>query len=314
MHRTAPRRRVGWRPEPAPATELSALLSLPQDCLMAVLAALPPRALANACGASRALRQATSDPKLWAPHCRDQWPEDEDQSPSRFQYGRRSRLFAGLTVCGTHLAPHAKLVAEAAVGAMGGRWEGDLTTAATHLLCGAAFSAKSRGAASNMYATQGSNPRLASRPQAGLLLTRASLASDSRTRLVTPEWLWATVREARRQPEPAYRPPLLHGAVISISGLPHHLKAKVEEVERRVESTPDTWHAAACACACMGMCVCICMCAFAYAYVHVPVPVHGHGHVHVHVRVHVHVQLWPAGTAQAAGEAEAGRSVGQPLA
>ena len=158
MHRTAPRRRVGWRPEPAPATELSALLSLPQDCLTAVLAALPPRALANTCGASRALRHAASDPKLWAPHCRDQWPEDEDQSPSRFQYGRRSRLFAGLTVCGTHLAPRAKLVAEAAVDAMGGRWEGDLTTAATHLLCGAAFSAKSRGASSNMYATQGSNP------------------------------------------------------------------------------------------------------------------------------------------------------------
>ena len=160
MHRTAPRRRVGWRPEPAPATELSALLSLPQDCLTAVLAALPPLALANTCGASRSLRHAASDPKLWAPHCRVQWPEDEDQAPSRLQYGRRSRLFTSLTICSTHLAPHAKLVAEAAVEAMGGRWEGDLTTAATHLLCGAAFSAKSRGASSNTYATQGSNPRL----------------------------------------------------------------------------------------------------------------------------------------------------------
>ena len=160
MHRTAPRRRVAWRPEPAPAAELSALISLPQDCLTAVLAALTPLALANSCGVSRSLRHAASDPKLWAPHCREQWPEDEDQSPSRLQYGKRSRLFDGLIICGTHLAPHAKLVAKAAVGGMGGRWEGDLTTAATHLLCGAAFSAKSRGAASNLYAALGSNPRL----------------------------------------------------------------------------------------------------------------------------------------------------------
>ena len=218
MHRTAPRRRVAWRPEPAPAAELSALISLPQDCLTAVLAALTPLALANSCGVSRSLRHAASDPKLWAPHCREQWPEDEDQSPSRLQYGKRSRLFDGLIICGTHLAPHAKLVAKAAVGGMGGRWEGDLTTAATHLLCGAAFSAKSRGAASNLYAALGSNPRLVRvDPQAGLLLTRASLALDSRTRLVTPEWLWATVREARRQPVAAFRPPLLHGARISIS-------------------------------------------------------------------------------------------------
>ena len=149
LHRTAPRKRVGWRPEPAPAKELSALLSLPQDCLMAVLSALPPLALANTCGASRSLRHGASDPRLWAPHCRDQWPEDEDQPPSRLQYGKRSRLFASLIICGTHLEPHAKLVAEAAVDAMGGRWEGDLTTAATHLLCGAAFSAKSRVASSN---------------------------------------------------------------------------------------------------------------------------------------------------------------------
>ena len=77
MQRPVPRRRVGWSREPAPALELSALLLLPQDCLTAVLAALPPRALATCCGASRSLRQAASDPKLWAAHCRDQWPEDE---------------------------------------------------------------------------------------------------------------------------------------------------------------------------------------------------------------------------------------------
>ena len=115
MQRRVPRRRVGWSREPAPALELSALLLLPQDCLTAVLAALPPRALATCCGASRSLRQAASDPKLWAAHCRDQWPEDEEPSPSRLQYGKRSRLFAGLTICGTHLSPSAKLVAEAAL-------------------------------------------------------------------------------------------------------------------------------------------------------------------------------------------------------
>ena len=115
MQRPVPRRRVGWSREPAPALELSALLLLPQDCLTAVLAALPPRALATCCGASRSLRQAASDPKLWAAHCRDQWPEDEEPSPSRLQYGKRSRLFAGLTICGTHLSPSAKLVAEAAL-------------------------------------------------------------------------------------------------------------------------------------------------------------------------------------------------------
>ena len=115
MQRPVPRRRVGWSREPAPALELSALLLLPQDCLTAVLAALPPRALATCCGASRSLRQAASDPKLWAAHCRDQWPEDEDPSPSRLQYGKRSRLFAGFTICGTHLSPRAKLVAEAAL-------------------------------------------------------------------------------------------------------------------------------------------------------------------------------------------------------
>ena len=44
--------------------------------------------------------------------------------------------------------------------ALGDRWEADLTTAATHLLCGAAFSAKSRGAASSTYAThRAPNPR-----------------------------------------------------------------------------------------------------------------------------------------------------------
>ena len=115
MQRRVPRRRVGWSREPAPALELSALLLLPQDCLTAVLAALPPRALATCCGVSRSLRQAASDPKLWAAHCRDQWPEDEEPSPSRLQYGKRSRLFAGLTICGTHLSPSAKLVAEAAL-------------------------------------------------------------------------------------------------------------------------------------------------------------------------------------------------------
>ena len=43
------------------------------------------------------------------------WPEDEEPSPSRLLYGKRSRLFAGLTICGTHLSPSAKLVAEAAL-------------------------------------------------------------------------------------------------------------------------------------------------------------------------------------------------------
>ena len=202
MHRTTPRRRVEWRAASAPATAVPALLALPQDCLSAVLAALPPRALANLCGASRSLKHAASDSKLWAPHCRTQWPEDEEQPPSRLRYGARCRLFASLTICATHLEPGQKLVAQAAVGAMGGRWQASLTTAATHLLCGAAFTAKTRGASAS-------------------------------TRLVTYEWLWATVREARRQPEAAFRPPLLHGATVSVSGLPAVLKTKVEEVVRR---------------------------------------------------------------------------------
>ena len=48
---------------------------------------------------------------------------------------------------------------------MGGRWEADLTTAATHLLCGAAFSAKSRGAACSTCATEGVDRRHAACPE-----------------------------------------------------------------------------------------------------------------------------------------------------
>lgn len=204
--RAAPRRRVAWRSDAASSSSssqlpLPPLLALPHDCQAVVLGALPPRALALLCATCHSLRSAADDPKLWAPHCLVQWPDD-DGPPSRLRFGSRHRLFARLTVCSTHLEPAARAAARTAVVEMGGCWEDALSTAATHLVCGATFTAKARLA----------------RPHA---------------RLVTPEWLWATVRAARRQREADFRPPLLHGARVSASGLPPELRPKVQTVVRR---------------------------------------------------------------------------------
>ena len=118
------------------------------------------------------------------------------------RFASRHRLFKGLVVCSTHLGSTARAAAEAAVLAMGGAWEDDLSSRATTLLCGAAFTAKAR-------------------------------KSSLRTRLVTPAWLWETIRAARRQPEHDFKPALLHGVRVAVSGMPGPLRTKVREIVSR---------------------------------------------------------------------------------
>ena len=103
--RGGPRRRLdipttstATAPPPPPP-----LLALPAEILSLVLAALPPVELARAMAVCRGLREPAADTKLWLPHCRAQWPQDDfsDGAACPGRFGARHRLFARLVVCST---------------------------------------------------------------------------------------------------------------------------------------------------------------------------------------------------------------------
>lgn len=179
----------------------SGISVLPPDCLLLVLATLPAEALARFLQASPLMRAIASSPALWRRHCASIWPEDAaPASPSR--YARHVHLFRGVLLCCTGMAPEAKAKAHRWVESMGGRCECDMSLTgstggvkATHVLCGDASTDKAR-------------------------------AARGRTRLLRPEWLHDSLREARLLPAEDYAAPQLLGARVCATGLSISLRAR----------------------------------------------------------------------------------------
>ena len=140
-HRGGPRRRLDVPSSSgggsSTITTTPPLLALPAEILSLVLAALPPVELARTMAVCRGLREPAADTKLWLPHCRAQWPQDDfsDCAAGPGRFGARHRLFARLVVCSTGV-DRVRDDIRRAVLLMGGQWQSDLTHDVTHLLCG----------------------------------------------------------------------------------------------------------------------------------------------------------------------------------
>ncbi|KAL1520711.1 hypothetical protein AB1Y20_022280 [Prymnesium parvum] len=210
--RSAPRRRI-VPPRPPPAITSSGLFHLlPSDCLERVLAQLSPPALCQLMAVSRFLRLAASHSALWRKHCVALWPADTFTTapPSPSTYSSRVHLFRGLTICSTSLGNEAE-AASTLVRSMGGTWTDALTSATTHLLCGATHTKKAR----------------------------LALHSRGRIHLVCSNWLHRSVESAQLQPERVFVPRLLHGAVICVSGMPAEARRQVRNLVTRYGGVYD---------------------------------------------------------------------------
>lgn len=179
------------------------MASLPSDMLAAILERCSPREGARLMRVSWGMRAAAGDAALWRRHCLDLWPEDDFASgpPSPGRYGVRVNLLRGCTLCSTRLDRSRRDSARALVLSLGGEWDDSLTTGTTHLVCGAGYTPK------------------------------AIRAHRARIPAVTPDWLTACVREAKRPCPAAFRVPPLAGATLTTSGLS---PADREAVRRRV--------------------------------------------------------------------------------
>ena len=203
--RSRPRRRINAPARVAGQSD-SRLLSLPPEGLEHVLSHLPPRALARALACCRALSAAARVPSLWRPHCLELWEDDDFSagpvaSPAR--YAMRHGLFRRVHATTTHLSNEENVKVCTVLEAMGGKYDDALTTACTHVICGAGYTSKA----------------LAAR-------------EHGRMHLVTPEWIWKSAQLARRLDERdacVAVPPLL-GARISTSGLSPRWRRTVEAI------------------------------------------------------------------------------------
>ena len=213
-HRCGPRRRLDVPSSSgggsSTITTTPPLLALPAEILSLVLAALPPVELARTMAVCRGLREPAADTKLWLPHCRAQWPQDDfsDCAAGPGRFGARHRLFARLVVCSTGV-DRVRDDIRRAVLLMGGQWQSDLTHDVTHLLCGAMWTAKARS-------------------------SRAR-----RRHCVTVDWLWASIRAARLQRETDHRPGIMHGVRLATSTLGPQLTPKVQFL---LESSGGKYH------------------------------------------------------------------------
>ena len=203
----APRRRLPDPPTRRARSVLataqsSRLLALPPDCLRKILEELAPPSLARSAGACRALLAAARDSSLWKARCLLLYPADDflDGPPvGPARYAARSRLFVGHVVCSTGLATRERDAARAAVEAGGGTWDDDLTSFTTVLVCAKVFGKKAEHARKRL----------------------------GRVRLVTPSWLAWSLQTVRLATPQQHKVPIFLGVVVTCSGLPHEIRARI---------------------------------------------------------------------------------------